>query len=404
VLESSLCDRYVVVDGTKEGTVQDYPARTSRSVRPGLRLAPRDSEVVYIWEDLVLSDSAVQGIAARASRVGYLGCADSPVSIRVETSHPNGNGMTTAWVSDPSGTESLPVPFEGLLEVLDIAYERFTSGELVRRSWFASRRARYRPPGEAGSDPGIDAAPTVVWLRLEPPVPGRKVVAVTETLRAAVLAKYERYVAGSAEGVPQILHGHGFDGAGYQHACWLALPDVGYPRSKGRIHGAAIWLPPGTPAAVIEGVRTSLRHVQDLVRPGYFRASLRSHSGERKPLAASPDRWVGPSSVWTTAFPVVHERWQAGGPDLASVARWCSNAGLPEPIAFRSATVPLQPGAVSLMAHETHRKGKEFRPYSHVEVSFDEPVAGPVVIGRSRQFGLGLMAPVGPTTAPGSAR
>lgn len=390
VLKSRLCERYAVVDKTTKGSVQDYPARTARPVRRGTRLSPKDPQILYVWNELSLTDSAVRDISERAARVGYLGCADSPVSIRLEVTPPNG----PAWTPDPSGRASLPVPYPGLLNDLDDLFHRFTSGEVVRRSWYPVRRVRYRAPDESPADEDAAQKPTLIWLRLEPAISGRKVVAVTETLRAAVLEKYEQHVAGSPEDVPRLLHGHGFDGPGYQHVCWFALPDVGHSWSRGRIHGAAVWLPAGTPELVVDGVRTALAHIPELVRPGYFRARLRQHSGEPRPLAARPDRWQRTSHVWSSAFPVVHEQWQTGGPDIDSATRWCEHAGLPKPIGFRSTTVPLIPGAVCLTPNETRRKGKEFRPYSHVELMFAEPVSGPLAIGRVRQFGLGLLAPV----------
>jgi len=392
VLRSRLTERYVVVDETRKGMIQEYPARSARPVRPGVRMAPRDPRVLYVWEDVALDRGALDVLAARAAQVGYLGCADSPVTVRIEDPVALGDRPEKRWVPDRSGSDSLPVPYEGFLDVLDDMYGRFCAGEIVRRSWFASRRVRYRPPGP---DPAEDKrqTPIVIWLRIEPAVSGRKVLAVTQALRDAVLEKYERHVAGSSDEVPQVLHGHGFDGTGYQHACWLALPDVGHPYSRGKIHGAAIWLPPGTPTEVVQGVHTALWHVQELGRSGYFRVHVSPFSEEKKPLAARPDRWNATERVWASAFPVVHEHWQKGGPDLAEVKRWCLHAGLPEPVGFRSVEVPLLPGAVSLMPHEARRKGKEFRPYSHIELIFAEPVTGPVVIGRSRQFGLGLMAP-----------
>ena len=41
---------------------------------------------------------------------------------------------------------------------------------------------------------------------------------------------------------PAVLHGHGFSTSGYELAHFLALPDVGYRRSRGRLHGLALWL------------------------------------------------------------------------------------------------------------------------------------------------------------------
>jgi CRISPR-associated protein Csb2 len=227
------------------------------------------------------------------------------------------------------------------------------------------------------------------------PVSGRRVLAVTGTLRDAVLQGYERWVAGSPEAVPSVLHGHGYRGTGGQHVHWLALPDVGSRYSRGRIHGAAVWFPPGTDPAVVEGVRDVLWRTRTLVRPGVFETDMRlSGDEESRPLAANPDRWGGPASTWVSAFPVVHERWQPKGPDLSEVARWCRHAGIAaEPILFRSWPVPLVEGSPSLRPDEVHREGRERRPYSHIEVEFAEPVPGPIVLGRGRQFGLGLMAP-----------
>ena len=51
VLVSRLQDRYVVVDATEDGAVQDYPARQARLVRRGVRQSPRDARITYAWPD-----------------------------------------------------------------------------------------------------------------------------------------------------------------------------------------------------------------------------------------------------------------------------------------------------------------------------------------------------------------
>ena len=86
VLTSASRPRFVVVDSTNDGAVQDYPARTSREVRPGPRQAPRDTTISYVWPDAAPPPDAVAGLEARAARVGYLGCADSPVRVVVSDS------------------------------------------------------------------------------------------------------------------------------------------------------------------------------------------------------------------------------------------------------------------------------------------------------------------------------
>ena len=89
VLISQLQDRYVVVDKTAGVGVQNYPARTAEPVRPGVRLAPRNPLVAYLWLDVELDAGQMSSLKARAARVGYLGCADSPARVRVYDEMPD---------------------------------------------------------------------------------------------------------------------------------------------------------------------------------------------------------------------------------------------------------------------------------------------------------------------------
>lgn len=400
VCVSPLAERFVVENALmpkrKPGgavATQEYVARQNTSVRPAPRISPCSPMVTYLWPGLELTGDALTDLQRRAARVGYLGCADSPVRMQVIVGDNSAllDGSARRWEPDDEGRELLPVPYPGLTDVLDRMYDDFSGGLATRRSWYRAERRRYRSPTEDRPDPR--PRPSVVWLRLERPVPGRHVLLVTEALRSALLTAYERDVTGSADDVPRVLHGHGFEAAGYDHAYWLGLPDVGHPYASGRIHGAAVMLPPAAAPEVVEGVRTAAWAVRELRLPGGERVEIAPHRGERRPWAAHPRRWLGPAARWRTAFPVVHERWSKKGPDMTEVARWCRHAGLPDPVSFRIARPPFLPGGVSLMPHETARRGRERRPYSHLEVSFGEPLTGPVVLGRLRHFGTGLMVP-----------
>jgi CRISPR-associated protein Csb2 len=414
VAMTQLLPRYVVVDEryvqpkTREtGAVQEYVGRAATLVRPGARRCPANPVISYVWPDLVVNDVELSGLRARAARVGYLGCADSPVRVQVSTEafHLDDQRL---WEPDAAGEALLPVPWAGLLEVLDDAYERWIGGEAVRKAWLPTELARYRPPGApAPSGPTAET----VWLRFGSPVSGRRVLAVTQALRGAVLEGYERWVAGSAQAVPQVLHGHGFPGRGFQHVHWLALPDVGRRYAGGQIYGAAVWLPPGTDAAVVAGVREVLWRLagRDLGSRGIFETKVMPYSGDPRPWAANPKRWQEATRTWVSAFPVVQERWQPEGPDLAEVARWCRHAGISvAPIRCRWSPVPILEGAPHLRPEEVHRPGSERRPYGHLRVEFATPVKGPLALGRARQFGLGLMAPVHPARSkeavPGAAK
>ena len=387
VLRSAMRERFVVVDATANGAVQQYPARTSAAVRPGTRLAPLSPKVVYVWDDVDVDEGARQALERRAARIGYLGCSDSPVRVRVLNLPPESEAPT--WVPRDDGLVVLPVPYEGFLDALDDAFDRSQAGEAVRRAWIPNRYARYRPPG-APSPPL--RRPTVLWLRFEGAVSGRRLRSVTETLRAAVLDKYEEHDPGQ---VPNVLHGHGFEGSGFHHAYFLGLPDVGHPHARGRLHGAAIVLPADTPAPIIEGVRAAAWRITVLARAGSLIARVRPHGGESTPAAATPQRWKGPARRWISATPVVHERFRVGGPDLVEVQRWCDHADVrARVVSARSSRVPLLDGALSLHPTEVYRQAREHMPYSHLEIEFDEPVRGPLVVGRARQFGFGLMYPM----------
>ena len=205
--------------------------------------------------------------------------------------------------------------------------------------------------------------------------------------KQAILSQYQQ-IHGEP---PAVLHGHGFDGKGYEIARYLALPDVGYPWSRGRIHGLALWVPPGCDFTVSQMARDAAFAIRRLTGPGVD-VSVVPRDDEKRPFAAHPDRWLRPSKRWATAFPAIHERRHTL--DLAEVARWCRHAGLPEPVAFRSARTPLVTGAVDLAPVEVNRPNRPALPYSHIELWFAQAIPGPVVIGSGRQRGFGLCIPV----------
>ncbi|MGH9102698.1 MAG: type I-G CRISPR-associated protein Csb2, partial [Acidimicrobiales bacterium] len=204
VVSSALEPRYVVVDERAEGAVQDYPARMARKVYPGTKLAPRDDTVVYVWPDAEPMAIHRRALAYRAARIGYLGCADSPVSVSV-TDRPVDLPADT-WRQDERGPSVLPVPYPGFLEALDRAYLAWSAGEGMRRSWIPTRRVRYRPPRHHDDGGIARSTRQVIWLRFERSVSARRVLEVTETLKAAVLDHLQRLLPG--EELPSVLHGH----------------------------------------------------------------------------------------------------------------------------------------------------------------------------------------------------
>lgn len=386
ILQARYVVRHKPAGGPERNTHQEYPGRVGVQLRPGVRVAPASPTVAYVW-DVEPPAGTVEALAARAARVGYLGTADSPVRVSVSTERPADLGAP--YVPDSEGNLHVGVPQVGVIAAMDAHFDRWVEqGASVHRSQSPGLRrlATYRAPGEPAET--VRPEPSVLWVRLERAVSGRRIGAVTEAFKAAVLDRYQR---DNGE-PPRVLHGHGFEQNGYDLARFLALPDVANPHSRGRIHGLALWLPPGTDAAVEERCRDSLRGLTVLVGSG-FRVGCGAWAGESRPWAANPARWQGRARRWVTAFPALYER-RVPELTLAEVGRWCVHAGLPQPVTFRSERVPLVPGAVDLHPREVNRPGLPARRYSHLELRFAEAVRGPIAVGAGRQRGLGLLVPL----------
>lgn len=394
-LHQVLQTRYVVQQRktATKATHQEYVGRTGVAVHPGVRVCPRTPFVRYIYSAELPPDS-VDAIRRRAARIGYLGTADSPVRVRIATEIPDGD-LGGEFMPDPDGDLAIAVPREGHLEVWDAMYDAWLEhGVAVGRAQFPAlrRHAAYRSPGRPVHDP--ERGEVVAWLCLRSErtgrrawMSGRRVAAATSLFKKALLARYQEMFGDP----PAVLHGHEDRRDRYDLARFLALPDVGYRHSRGRIHGLALWMPPADSPETAQRARQAARSLSRLVGPG-IDVSVVPWDGERRPVAANPRRWTATSAKWVTAFPAIHERH--GPLTLSEVARWCAHAGLPEPVSFRSDRHPLIEGAVDLVPAEVHRPDRPRRPYSHVEIVFAELAAGPVVIGAGRQRGFGLCVPV----------
>ena len=390
-----LCPRYVVrpPDGKdRKSTHQEYIARSGALFRPGVRVSARNPHVIYRW-DVEVPDAVLAALRRRAARVGYLGTADSPARLRAETRMPRSSPKQT-FEPESRGDLALGIPKPGDVRILDQMYEEWRErGASVTRSQFPALQhdVLYRSPSAVSAP---DSGKVVAWLRLGTAVSGRRVTALTALLKEAVLSQHQRI----HDDPPAVLHGHGFAERGYEIARYLALPDVGYPHSRGRIHGLALWMPPESDDTARLKARDAAFSIRRLTGQG-LDIAVAPREDEPRPMAANPRRWESRSSRWATAIPAIHERH--GKLDLPELSRWCGHAGLPEPVAFRSGRTPFVKGAIDLAPVEVNRPGKPGNPYSHLELQFAEAVAGPVVIGRGRQRGFGLCVPLKDSAAGG---
>ena len=128
-------------------------------------------------------------------------------------------------------------------------------------------------------------------------------------------------------------------------------------------------------------------------------------------VSLRPGAWSRASCRWVSATPIALPRHpgRLGGGTVAarakawisaeaSVALACNHAGLAEPI---SAEVSLSPFLIGSRPAGRFpafvQNGRAGRPVRrqlvHASVTFEHPVAGPLVLGAGRFLGLGLMRP-----------
>ena len=399
--EQVLVPTYGTTQQSDKGEVQGYPGRTAALVRRGVRVSVPDPRIVFCWPDQKMSAAGVEGLAHRAARVGYLGCADSQVTLTVSSDvSPDSIPDSKAWV--PIGELVGPDPATlgcalvnvGTAEHLQQLMHAFTLADERARSSAQHRgqpRCWYRPPWEM---PARDSGGRAVWLEFERPVPGRSVARASHAFKGALAQQYAADWGGE---VPDWLHGHVVRGEGeYQLARYLMLPDCGHRHASGRIYGACVWVPASADYESYRMTADSAARLGSFWIEGHGRISVHvADPREKCRWSANPKRWVGPSKRWVTVFPAQNDHHGHMSP--AALARWCRRAGLPDPVpdSIAFARGPMIPGAADLSPVETRRPSHQVtRPYSHAIFSFDEPVLGPVAVGGARSYGLGLCAPL----------
>jgi CRISPR-associated protein Csb2 len=282
------------------------------------------------------------------------------------------------------------VPFPGFLAGVE-------SRQNDRPAWEASRYVGYRIR-RTSSQTRSQAVPTppvytdvVVFTLVGCRPSGRLAHRFTKALRSAVLRAAGR-------SAPDVLHGHGADGL--PHVAFLALPDVGEPGSDGHLMGVAVAvpdLPAPERALVMRAVRGFGWHgkagLTALRVPGAGAIELAYQQSHVRPWAVSPERWRQGSQRWTTATPMVLDHFPKR-PDQTEhrIREAVHRVGLPEPLQVRFDTEPLISGGVALRPPDLpdQARGKLF---CHVDLTFGDPVVGPVLVGAGRYLGAGLFAP-----------
>ena len=336
-----------------------------------------DAPIWFIWGDVDVPAGLRKTLALLVESVQYLGSSRSPVCCAVVDEAPPPN-LSPSAAGRGAG---LRVASPGLTRALIASREEPTIDWLLPT-------ATYSPPASS-SQPPATAGPFLSPLILRRSSGFGLTVAHTGLLASA----FRRAVLSRAgDRAPSVLHGHGRN----PHAAYAPLPNVGHPNSSGEILGLALILPADAEAADRDASIAAAIEVEELrFDPKAAPWSLTIDTAP-KLRTLNPATWTGPARVWRSATPVVldqHPKQSRNETFVDMLHLSFMNAGLPTPTDLRVAREPFLPGAIAGIAQAN---GQIKRPgiAVHCEARFEEPLRGPVLVGRGRYFGVGLLKPV----------
>ena len=373
-------------------------------------VTPDDGRVTYTWNSRPPGrlGEVLDRLLARVTRLGH---SSSLVSCRVAPDPPE-----VSHVPGDAG-ESLRSVRRGQLAELERRYDRHRGHEpralpyrnvRYRAAVETSRKERPQEPNTAGD-----------WIVFEfNPSSRFRPVSRTEDLAQAMRAAILHY---ADDPIPEELSGHRQDGrpTTAPHVAFLPLPYVGFEHADGRLVGIAVSVPKASSAGSRRALYRAIGAWEN-ASPESLKLTL-GVSGvvemSRRPgpailVSLRPGVWHRPARRWVSATPVAlprHPGRLAQGAWAARARAWkqaeaavrtaCTHVGLPEPSVVDVSLNPFIAGArVATRFPVFSQKGRDGKPVRrqlvHALVTFERPVAGPLMLGAGRFIGLGLMRPL----------
>jgi CRISPR-associated protein Csb2 len=179
------------------------------------------------------------------------------------------------------------------------------------------------------------------------------------------------------------------------HMSFLSLPFVGF-YGDGSIKGMNITIPNELDSQEIDQCQTILNEF--IAQNGHFKYrdenwNLISFVEDCKtPQTLKYNTWNQPSSIWKTVTPS-EINWKVNNEEY--VYQLCEKLGLPVKFVQQS-FCPLFKGVDSSMNYFKRNvvKGRHGGFLAHFCIEFEKRISGPLAVGNSANFGLGLLKPV----------
>lgn len=432
ISQRQIVSHFVPVNDPESKKKADHlPDLRSKKERafPTLSFADGKNIVFFEWQN-VDGSKYLDGLKSLFERVSYLGHSSSMVALGIVDAIPDERSLEV-W--HPNGEAGNGRVFRGvavgLLKRLEVAYEanelsqqnyrlpsyqiRYSTsgdeklGRIQCRSYFGSRWVVYRFPE---------------WAR----VPLAASLALTTNLKTEACRLASEAGDNISSGAMAMLSGHKaqrrtpFEGP---HVAWLALPNVGHRNASGLVFGVAAVLPQALEDLENRSLAAEIHHVLHGIHSLPFRGSTiglervtqKQSSQPIFPKALTPRRWCTASNVWASVTPMALDRFpgflfgrarrteaevasteKALEEAKASIRKSCTNIGLPEPLEVAISKVSWVESCPPIYQFAPAKKNSNKpRPvHAHVRLTFEDPVAGPVLLGRLRFLGIGLFAPL----------
>jgi len=405
--------------GNPEVAGQMLPERRGRQPRTLPTVTPHTPRVRYSWPAAEPGIEVRANLAEVARRLVRLGHSSSLVACRVleraSDAEFEGSGaplQLQQWRPTAGQGVRMRVVSQGQLERLEQAFEKHRGVE--PRALPAVHQAYERNGAGASSTPTNSVFGEWIVLREIAGENARrlglrlsKTEDITRAVRGALLSHAE-------DNIPDMLSGHGEGGRPLErpHVAYVPLADIGSQYASGSVLGVAILLPRSIEKeerrAVLRAIgrweQNGLRLM--LGRAGALALERVIDNDPRKTL--DPEWWLRPARRWGSITPIALDKnpgnLYSKDPKEASVAarnaeeivmRACQRVDLPEPrwveIVRRSLFDAAPPARNYMPFPKKSSNGSGVsRVCVHVEMCFEAPVAGPVLIGAGRYFGLGL--------------
>ncbi|SMC27934.1 CRISPR-associated protein Csb2 [Desulfacinum hydrothermale DSM 13146] len=404
---------------------QSAPGKTAL-VLDAFAAVERDKPLTVVWPTLDLSPDQVALLDDLLAVMGYLGRAESWVEARRASQAPETNCLPVQANPDSVATEA---SHEIITLLAPLAPERYAerrsafladkktakklgktlpdnlldalcvdTADLRKVGWSqppAARKVRYVRPADAFSvQPRFHPyraprATTARFVLSGKPLPRvEDTLRIGELLRSAVMSQAKiRY---GKDSIPSIFSGHGMPRDNrHGHAFYLAYDSNG----DGWIDRLLVHVPLGMDA-------DQQRVLEALTRIWTHDGTEWQVALEGLGLETVASELTGPSTVWQTITPYLHP-WHVKKRFSVEdqIRRECRHRGLPEPLTLEHLPhVDIGRGRQGrpIHFHRFRRRrglGQPDRLGSFWRLTFPEPVLGPLALGFSCHFGLGLFRP-----------